>query len=139
MRFLHTLTDRYASDPGIADLVNSREVWVIPVVNPNGYDRAANVASQIDWRKNTHLVPGQTPGRCGVDVNRNYGFEHIAGFAPAVRKTLPSASLNGVNPTTGSLVPDMDTYPGPALRRRGTSTLLRIGADSVCNPPLVPG
>ena len=57
MHLLCMLTDRYASDPQIRKLVDTREVWVIPVVNPNGYDRAA--VDQLDWRKNTRWEKGQ--------------------------------------------------------------------------------
>ena len=112
LTMLHTMTDGYASDSAIRKLVDSREVWVIPVVNPNGYDRA--VSNQVDWRKNARLEKGQDPRRCGIDINRNYGFEHVASFPPAQRKTLPDVSYTGVDTATGNLLPNDDTYPGAA-------------------------
>lgn len=109
MRLLHALTDGYTTDNQIKKLVDTREVWVIPVVNPNGYERA--LGSQLDWRKNTRLTEGQK--RCGTDLNRNYDFAHPSSFPPAQRKTLPDISLSGVDTGTGNLVPDSDTFPGP--------------------------
>lgn len=111
LTLLRTLTDRYATDSDIRKLVGTRETWVIPVVNPNGYDRA--VSAQLEWRKNTHREQGQAAARCGTDVNRNYGFAHLGTFTPAKRLTLASAASNGVDPNTGNLVPDSDQYPGP--------------------------
>ena len=110
MRLLHALTDGYTTNSEIKKLVDTREIWVIPVVNPNGYERA--VASQIDWRKNTRLTEGQK--RCGTDLNRNYDSAHPSTFPPAQRKTLPDIGLSGVDTGTGNLLPDADTYPGPS-------------------------
>jgi hypothetical protein len=112
MALLRTLTDGYASDSDIRKLVDTREVWVIPVVNPNGYERA--IANQLDWRKNTRLVDKQDPKRCGVDLNRNYAWQHVTSFTPAQRMTLPAVDRTGVDPATGNLVPAWETYPGPA-------------------------
>ncbi|MGY4515039.1 M14 family zinc carboxypeptidase [Lysobacter sp. HA18] len=109
MRLLQALTDGYGSNSTITKLVDSREIWVIPVVNPNGYDRA--VANQVDWRKNTRLVDGQK--RCGIDLNRNYAFGHPSTFTQAQRMSLPDMGMSGVD-AAGNLVPDNDTYPGPS-------------------------
>jgi len=109
LRLLHALTDGYSTDNQIKKLVDTREVWVIPVVNPNGYERA--VANQVDWRKNTRLTDGQK--RCGTDLNRNYAFAHPSTFTQAQRMSLPDIGFSGVDSSTGNLVPDYDTYPGP--------------------------
>lgn len=111
MRLLHTLTDGYATNSEIRKRVDTREIWVIPVVNPNGYERA--VGSQVDWRKNTRFTKGQTT-KCGTDLNRNYDFDHVSGFSPAQRAMLPGAFFNGINTTTGNLAVDSDQYPGEA-------------------------
>jgi hypothetical protein len=109
LALLRTLTDNYASDSKIRKLVETRETWVIPVVNPNGYDRA--VSSQLQWRKNTRLEKGQDAITCGTDVNRNYGFAHLGSFTPAQRMTLQSAWANGVD-GAGNLDPSSPQYPG---------------------------
>jgi carboxypeptidase T len=53
----------YDSDPAIRAFVDSTELWVVPVVNPDGYQYSW--ASDRYWRKNRH-------GAHGVDLNRNY-------------------------------------------------------------------
>lgn len=111
LTLLRTLTDRYATDSEIRKVVDTRETWVIPVVNPNGYDRA--VSTQLEWRKNTRLEKGQDASNCGTDVNRNYGFAHLGTFTPAQRLTLASASSNGVDSSNGNLIPSSGQYPGP--------------------------
>lgn len=111
LTLLHTLTDGYANDPVIRKLVDKREVWVIPVVNPNGYDRA--VSNNLEWRKNARLEKGQEKDECGIDVNRNYGFDHVSNFPASQRKNLPDVGNTGVDTVTGNLRIDSETYPGP--------------------------
>ncbi|MFC3814495.1 M14 family zinc carboxypeptidase [Lysobacter sp. GCM10012299] len=110
MRLLKTLTEGFSNDATIQGILEKREVWVIPVVNPNGYDLA--IGNQVDWRKNTRGTKGQK--RCGTDLNRNYAFEHVSLFSPAQRMTLPGAISNGIDPATGNLDTDSPQYPGEA-------------------------
>jgi len=53
----------YATDPAIHDFVDRTELWVVPVVNPDGYQHSWG--SNRYWRKNRR-------GTHGVDLNRNY-------------------------------------------------------------------
>jgi len=73
---LHTidhLTDNYGSDPTVTDIVNGRELWFLPVMNPDGY--VYNETTDPDgggmWRKNRR---NNGDGTYGVDPNRNYGY-----------------------------------------------------------------
>ncbi|MCU0850795.1 MAG: hypothetical protein MUC80_05925 [Candidatus Thermoplasmatota archaeon] len=50
------LVQNYSIDPTITDLVDNREIWIIPMVNPDGHE--------ANTRYNAH----------GVDLNRNYGY-----------------------------------------------------------------
>jgi len=56
----------YGSDPELTFLVDHREIWIIPVVNPDGYVYVDDYDPM--WRKNRR-------GGYGVDINRNYGFQ----------------------------------------------------------------
>ncbi|MEM4160641.1 MAG: M14 family zinc carboxypeptidase, partial [Thermoplasmata archaeon] len=60
------LVDNYNIDPRATYLVNNREIYIIPVVNPDGleYSQAGH-----DWRKNRR---NNGDGTYGVDLNRNY-------------------------------------------------------------------
>lgn len=62
-----TLTDGYGSDDRISWLVDNREIWIVPVVNPDGLDFA--LSSDDMWRKNRR---DNLDGTFGVDLNRNY-------------------------------------------------------------------
>ncbi len=64
---LTNITSHYGVDDRISWLVDNREIWIIPVVNPDGLEYALEFDSM--WRKNRRLNPG---GSYGVDLNRNY-------------------------------------------------------------------
>lgn len=67
---LNYLTDYYGSQPQVTELVDERETWVIPIVNPDGYEYAQNIDPY--WRKNRR---NNGNGTWGVDINRNYGYK----------------------------------------------------------------
>ncbi len=67
------LLDNYGADPDITDLVNSREIWFVPMVNPDGYYHNEVIAPNGGglWRKNRR---NNGDGTYGVDLNRNFGY-----------------------------------------------------------------
>jgi len=74
MYFMWYLLENYGTDPTVTNLVNTRELYFVPIVNPDGY-----VKNETDfpngggmWRKNLH-DNGGSPDCDGVDLNRNYG------------------------------------------------------------------
>lgn len=67
---IHHLTDKYGTDSEITQLVDSRELWFLPVANPDGAVYVANEDSS--WRKNRR---DNGDGTFGVDLNRNFGYE----------------------------------------------------------------
>jgi len=62
-----SLTSFYGSDARTSWLVDNREIWIVPVVNPDGLDYSMTVDDT--WRKNRGL---NYDGTYGVDPNRNY-------------------------------------------------------------------
>jgi hypothetical protein len=66
--YCDTLTKAYASNQTIRDLVNSREIWIVPTVNPDGHVYSHDQGR--DWRKNRHYFSEWNSW--GVDLNRNY-------------------------------------------------------------------
>jgi hypothetical protein len=71
---MRRLLDGAASDPVLGSLVAAREIWIIPIVNPDGYvyvEAHSNGQSSGWWRKNRRP---NGDGTIGVDLNRNYGY-----------------------------------------------------------------
>ena len=84
------LTAEYGSDdPQITDAVNSHEIWIAPVWNPDGYNYVFSTNNM--WRKNRRVLTGGV----GVDQNRNYAQAWSTSCA-------------------GSTSPPSDTYKGPS-------------------------
>ena len=69
---LHLYADNYASDSRIKSVVDSREIWIIPSVNPDGAEYDVATGSYRSWRKNRQPNSGST--YVGTDLNRNYGY-----------------------------------------------------------------
>jgi hypothetical protein len=74
MRCAEYLLERYGKDAAVTDLLDNREIWYIPVVNPDGYEynRSTNPNGGGMWRKNMYRS-GST--LYGVDLNRNWGYQ----------------------------------------------------------------
>ncbi len=72
MYYMYYLLEKYGIDPEVTYLVNNREIFFIPVLNPDGYEynRTTNPNGGGMWRKNRRNNGG---GIFGVDLNRNYG------------------------------------------------------------------
>ena len=69
---INQYTSGYASDTRIRNIVNSRELWVIPSVNPDGAEYDIATGSYRSWRKNRQ--PNSGSSYVGTDLNRNYAY-----------------------------------------------------------------
>jgi carboxypeptidase T len=81
LRLATLLLEGYGKDPAITDLVDSRDIYIAPMINPDGHVHAEKGES---WRKNTHSDKGsevaiEDRGYFGTDLNRNYGFKWASG------------------------------------------------------------
>src|SRR5262245_2453975 len=93
--FMDELLSGYGTDPEATFLIDERELYFVPCLNPDGYEynRMTNPNGGGMWRKNRRDNGG---GVFGVDLNRNYA---TGWNAP-----------NGGNSTS----PSSDTYRGTA-------------------------
>jgi hypothetical protein len=91
LRLIAYLADSLPATPAGAALLAQRDVWVVPVANPDGYQYSFDVDRL--WRKNRRL---NADGTRGVDLNRNY---------PA---------FWGVDDLGSSPMPGAETYRGPS-------------------------
>ena len=80
--FADNLIAKYGSDPFVTYLLDKRRIYLVPLVNPDGYkvneDTYTNTAGFGLWRKNTrdnNLNGSFAADSDGVDLNRNYGFK----------------------------------------------------------------
>ncbi len=69
---LGQLTSGYGTDARITNLVNSREIWIVPMVNPDGVQWDIATGSYRMWRKNRQS--NGTGAAVGTDLNRNWGY-----------------------------------------------------------------
>lgn len=66
-------TQGYGSDSRITGLVDSREIWIVPDVNPDGGEYDIATGSYRSWRKNRQ--PNSGSSEVGTDLNRNWDFK----------------------------------------------------------------
>ncbi|MFK3981598.1 M14 family zinc carboxypeptidase [Micromonospora sp. NPDC050397] len=69
---LNLFTDNYGSDSRITNIVNTREIWIVPTVNPDGSEYDIATGSYRSWRKNRQ--PNSGSSNVGTDLNRNWSY-----------------------------------------------------------------
>ena len=120
-RLMHYVLDGYDTNRTIRKLVDTRELWFVPVANPDGYDWTFTPGQRL-WRKN--LRDNNNDGRIapgdGVDLNRNYA-------------TKWGYDNEGSSPEPGS-----ETYRGPGPNSEPESQALdsfmgRVGFEFFVN------
>lgn len=79
MYFMYYLLENYGTDPEITYLVNNREFYFVPVINPDGYVYNQQISPNGGgmWRKNKRDNSNDGVFQTaydGVDLNRNYGY-----------------------------------------------------------------
>ncbi len=72
-RLMHHVIAGYGKDAQLTKLINTTELWFLPVINPDGYDHTFTPDNRL-WRKNLrdNDGDGQITTADGVDPNRNY-------------------------------------------------------------------
>ncbi len=58
-------------DPTLSALLDARDIWFVPLVNPDGSEFDISTGRYQSWRKNRRP---NGDGTFGVDLNRNYGY-----------------------------------------------------------------
>ena len=70
MHFLNHLLNNYETDAVIRNLVQTRQFWLVPMMNPDGHWQIEK--GNRWWRKNRRPNPDST---YGVDLNRNFSYQ----------------------------------------------------------------
>ena len=106
--FMLYLLEEYGSDPAATYLVDHRELYFIPCVNPDGYEynRSTNPGGGGLWRKNRRDNGG---GDFGVDLNRNY--DAFWGYDDTGSSPTPSSeTYRGTGPASEPEVVNMQAF-----------------------------
>jgi hypothetical protein len=75
-RWIEKLVDGYGTDAAVTELMDTTEIWVVPIANPDGVDIVASGGDDpILQRKNANDTNGNCGDSLGVDLNRNSTFE----------------------------------------------------------------
>ncbi|MFF7732865.1 M14 family zinc carboxypeptidase [Streptomyces sp. NPDC007984] len=69
---LRELTSDYGSDARVTGMVNNREIWIVPDLNPDGGEYDIATGSYRSWRKNRQ--PNSGSSYVGTDLNRNWDY-----------------------------------------------------------------
>jgi carboxypeptidase T len=69
---LGILTNEYGTNQQITDVVNSREIWMVFDMNPDGGEYDIATGTYRSWRKNRQ--PNAGSQYVGTDLNRNWGY-----------------------------------------------------------------
>lgn len=111
LRALKYLVDGYNQQiPRIVSLLNNVEVFIVPMVNPDGAEFDIASGKYQMWRKNRKP---NGDGSFGVDLNRNYGFGWGGGGASTSTKD--------------------ETYRGPQAFSENETSILRNFIESHLN------
>ena len=99
-RLMYHYVEGWANnDRAIKKLLQSTELWFVPVMNPDGYQYTFD--TERLWRKNLrdNDGDGQTTNNDGVDPNRNYP-EHFKYDEEGSSKILSSQTYRGPGPAS---------------------------------------
>ena len=135
------LLARYATDPQLQADMNRLQIWIIPTVNPDGYNYTASPSGYRYWRKNRQNNGG---GIFGVDLNRNWGYQwgtSAGGSSGSPNTTVPvvgsskpeSISKNLVFPTPEG--PKKPTICPVVTFGRTISLISILISSNICVPP----
>ncbi|UCE66002.1 MAG: immune inhibitor A [Candidatus Zixiibacteriota bacterium] len=70
LRYMSYLCGNYSVDPLVTDLVDNREIYFVPVVNPDGYEYNRITSPNGGGMHRKNMNPSGN-----VDLNRNWGYQ----------------------------------------------------------------
>jgi carboxypeptidase T len=72
LSIMHLFVDKYGTSTQVTKLVDTRAIWIIFDVNPDGGEYDISGGTYHFWRKNRQPNPGFSA--IGTDLNRNYDY-----------------------------------------------------------------
>ncbi|MGW4400116.1 M14 family zinc carboxypeptidase [Amycolatopsis nivea] len=142
-RWIDYLADGYGTDATAKSILDSTEVWVVPISNPDGVDIVASGGNSPKLqRKNADTGNGNCGGtNSGIDLNRNSTFRWGADSNSPCAETYqgPSAGsepeVQALEKLFRSIYPEQrgsdDNDPAPDTARGTMITLHSYGNDII--------
>jgi hypothetical protein len=95
------LVDNYGKNIDVTKLLDTTELWVIPIANPDGVDIvSSNSTRPVSQRKNAH-TNGCTGTGLGVDLNRNSSYHWDVNQGTRCSETYPGTGAASEPETQG--------------------------------------
>tara|TARA_Y100001970_G_C14165505_1_gene821044 strand:- start:33 stop:1691 length:1659 start_codon:yes stop_codon:yes gene_type:complete len=71
---MYWLCDNYGSDEKATNIINNRELWFIPAINPDGLVYNESIAPNGGGMQRKNMKQTCSSNPTGVDLNRNYDY-----------------------------------------------------------------
>lgn len=140
-----------STDPEITNLLDTREMWVVPMLNPDGVDKVASKPDNpLPHRKNMNFTAADESecgesgsSQAGVDLNRNSDFAWDANEGGPCDQTFPGGSAASEPETQAiqglmtKIFPDArdDEYESPVKPgAKGTFLTLHSYSNLIIHP-----
>jgi murein tripeptide amidase MpaA len=142
-RWIDYLADGYATDATAKSILDTTEVWVVPIANPDGVDIVASGGNSPKLqRKNANNSRGGCSGTSiGVDLNRNSTFKWGGDSNSPCSETYQGTSagsepeVQALEKLARAIFPDQrgtaDTDPAPSTAKGTMITLHSYGNDII--------
>ena len=72
--FIYWLLENYNIDANATQILNTREMWFIPIVNPDGYEYNRSIAPNGGGMQRKNMRNTCNGSADGIDPNRNYSY-----------------------------------------------------------------
>lgn len=118
--FAHQLINNYASDSFVRQAVDHLQIWIVPIVNPDGLVFSQSASPGVSdgtrmWRKNRRPFTIASCGpTVGVDLNRNYDYQwRVRGDAPCDNACSSDKSCTRDDVGASDDPTNLEIYRGP--------------------------
>jgi len=137
--FAEYLAQNYGTDPEITWLLDNRELYIVPVVNPDGfvYNETIEPDGGGMWRKNRR---DNGDGTMGVDLNRNYTYQwgyDDSGSSPTTSSETYRGTSAGSEPETQvmmAFINSREFRTQDSVHTYSNLTLYPWGYDAISSP-----
>jgi carboxypeptidase T len=118
--FANQLINNYATDSFTRQAVDRLQIWIVPIVNPDGLAFTQSVPAGVNdgtrmWRKNRRPITlDSCASTVGVDLNRNYDYEwRLRGDRPCADYCSPDKGCTRDDAGASDDPANIEIYRGP--------------------------